>query len=602
MSSKNTKTSHNLITDNMDLWTSTLIKKSTQGRGSSKKIDLYGIKKLRELILELAVRGKLVDQDPSDEPACILLERISVEKAQLVADGKIKKTKALPEISEDEKPFDLPDGWEWVRLKDIANIYNGNSVNAQVKELKYSNGNGLPYIGTKDIGYGFESINYNNGVNIPENEPKFKIANKGTVLICAEGGSAGKKCAITMNKIYFGNKLFANELFSGVIPKYLLTNILTPTFYTQFSNSMTGIIGGISTLKYLELIIPIAPEQEQNRIVKKVDELMLLCDKLEQQTEDNIDAHNILATTLLDGLTNVESHEELLENWNRIADNFDILFSANPQGELALDHLKQTILQLAVMGKLTPQDPNDEPASELLKRIAIEKEQLIKDGKIKKQKPLPEISENEKPFELPDGWEWCRLDDLTLQSGAGWSPKCNGSPREGNNWGVLKVSAVTWGVFQPNENKELPSHLEPRPEHEIKKNDFLISRANTPELVARSVVVPENTEAQLMMSDKIIRFKFSQYISPDYVSMVNNSQWSKDYYAKVAGGTSSTMKNVSRTQIQMLLTALPPYKEQKRIMSKVEGIMALCNNLKEIIRHSSKTNVQMTDYIVKLGE
>lgn len=397
-----------LIVDHIDTWTTALQTRSTAGRGSSGKIDLYGIKKLRELILELAVRGKLVPQDPNDEPASELLKRIAAEKAELVKQGKIKKQKALPEISEEEKPFDLPVGWEWVRLGMIANIFNGNSISTPEKESKYIQNTGRAFIATKDVGYGFEQLHYENGVKIPFDIDKFKVAKKNSVLICAEGGSAGKKCGITNQEICFGNKLFANECYSGIIPLYILTIFLSPSFFAQFEKSVTGIIGGISTAKFKELLIPVAPHLVQTRVARKITELMALCDQLEQRSLTSLDAHQQLVETLLTTLTDSQIADELAENWARISEHFDTLFTT----EASIDALKQTILQLAVMGKLVPQDPNDEPASELLKRIAQEKAQLVKDGKIKKQKPLPPISDEEKPFELPDGWEWCRLTDI----------------------------------------------------------------------------------------------------------------------------------------------------------------------------------------------
>lgn len=165
--------------------------------------------------------------------------------------------------------------------------------------------------------------------------------------------------------------------------------------------------------------IPIPPLEEQEYIADKVDELMALCDQLEQQTEASIEAHQVLVTTLLDTLTNSADADELMQNWARISEHFDTLFTT----EESIDQLKQTILQLAVMGKLVPQDPSDEPAAELLKRIAEEKAQLVKEKKIKKQKALPPIAEDEKPFELPSGWEWCRLDDICFGITSGSTPQ-----------------------------------------------------------------------------------------------------------------------------------------------------------------------------------
>ena len=192
--------------------------------------------------------------------------------------------------------------------------------------------------------------------------------------------------------------------------------------------------------------------------------------------------------------------------------------------------LRELILTLAVQGKLVPQDPADEPAGVLLQKIRAEKDRLIAEGKIKRDKPLAEIAEEEKPFELPVGWEWVRFGTVVNASEAGWSPTCIGSPRRHGHWGVLKVSAVSWGRFDPTANKELPSDLAPKPEYEVKNGDFLLSRANTAELVARSVVV-EVAEPQLMLSDKIIRLVISSQVNRAFLNMVNNASYSREHYA-----------------------------------------------------------------------
>ncbi|MBC2754058.1 MAG: hypothetical protein HF978_00740 [Desulfobacteraceae bacterium] len=190
------------------------------------------------------------------------------------------------------------------------------------------------------------------------------------------------------------------------------------------------------------------------------------------------------------------------------------------------------------------------------------------------------------------------MDSLALYSEAGWSPKCESVQREGENWGVLKVSAVSWGQFKPNENKALPENLEPRPEYEVMPGDFLISRANTSDLVARSVVVPNDVPIHLMLSDKTIRFGFSIELNTELVNLANNSPFSRNYYAKVAGGTSSSMKNVSREKIRNLLMAVPPIAEQHRIVAKVDELMAICDDLKARINAAQTTQIQLADAIV----
>jgi len=175
-------------------------------------------------------------------------------------------------------------------------------------------------------------------------------------------------------------------------------------------------------------------------------------------------------------------------------------------------------------------------------------------------------------------WRAILLGELVVSSGAGWSPSCEARPRSGDEWGVLKVSAVSWGQFQPGENKVLPAHLEPRPELEVQPGDFLVSRANTADLVARSVVVT-HTPARLMLSDKIVRLRLSDACEPRFIQIANSASEARSYYARVAGGTSSSMKNVSRAQILALPILLPPLPEQHRIVAKVDELMALCDRL-----------------------
>ncbi|MCC4788759.1 restriction endonuclease subunit S [Vibrio splendidus] len=586
-----------LITDNIDVWTSTVKTKSASGRGSSKKRELYGVKKLRELILELAVRGKLVPQDPTDEPASALVERIAEEKAQLVKDKKIKKPKKLPDATDNDIPFKLPSGWSWGRVNELSKQVT-DGVHHTPKYIE----EGVPFISVKDINgrtVSFDDCKYisqEQHVEINQRcNPEF-----GDVLLCRIG-TLGRATIVDTTEPF---SLFVSVGLLKFFNEYLLSDYLHKVFHSPLLLKQYDEIkaGGSHTNKLNlgdipKLWLPVAPISEQHRIVAKVDELMTLCDQLEQQTEASIEAHQVLVTTLLDTLTNSADAEELMQNWARISEHFDTLFTT----EASIDQLKQTILQLAVMGKLVPQDPNDEPAAKLLERIAEEKAQLIKDKKIKKQKALPPIAEDEKPFELPNGWEWCRVGDLSLSSESGWSPKCLDTPRETGKWGVLKVSAVTWGIYNPDENKELPSALEPREQIEVKAGDFLISRANTAELVAKAVIVPSDSPEKLMMSDKIIRFRFSETLEANYINLFNNSGFARDYYAEVAGGTSSSMKNVSRVQINNLVVALPPKEEQNKIVCKVAAFFTLCDQLKVQLKESQTTQLYLTDAIVDLA-
>ncbi|WPD21062.1 MAG: restriction endonuclease subunit S [Candidatus Electrothrix scaldis] len=563
-----------LTSEHLAVWTGAQVAKAAGGRGRGKKnedVQSYGIKKLRELILELAVRGKLVPQDSADEPAAVLLERIAAEKARLVKEGKIKRQKKLPEISEEEKPFGLPEGWEWVRLQQIIQVSSGDNLTA----ANMNSDGEIPVFGGNGI------TGYHDKANVT----------KQTLVI----GRVGYYCGsvhITPDVAWVTDNAFKTTYPEDNIYLHFLYWLLNGTNLKEHENATAQPV--ISGRKIYPIVIGLPPLSEQHRIVAKVDELMALCDRLEQQQSDSAATHQALIATLLDALTNSADHTEFAATWQRIAENFEILFTT----EQSIDQLKQTILQLAVMGKLVPQNPEDEPAAVLLEKIAAEKTRLIKEGQIKRQKKLPEITEEEKPFALPSGWEWARFDSLSLHSEAGWSPKCESAPRVGNNWGVLKVSAVTWGNYNPDENKALPDNLEPKPEYEVKPRDFLISRANTAQLVARSVVVPDDAPAQLMMSDKIIRFVFSSKVDVEFINRVNSSSFCRDYYARIAGGTSSSMKNVSRVNIRNLPIPLPPLPEQHRIVTKVDELLTLCDTLKSRLHKARSTQVQLADALV----
>ena len=555
-----------------------------------------GIKRLRELILTLAMQGKLVPQNPNDQPASELLKEIEVEKKRLIKEKKIKKSKPLPEITPDEIPYDLPDSWEWVKIGNIGNIFNGNSINSSIKETKYLGAVGFPYIATKDIGYGFDKFDYQNGVFIPENEEKFKIAHQEAILICSEGGSAGKKCGIAEQDICFVNKLFANEPFGNIPSKFILYIYLSPVFKSLFQKLMTGIIGGVSMNKFIGITIPLPPLEEQHRIVEKVDRLMEQVDRLEKLQEERDRKQLIIHAAASDRLLNAPDKNSFNDAWNFIQNNFNELYSVKEN----ISELRKAILQLAVMGKLVPQNPNDSPASELLKEIKAEKKRLIKEGKIKKQKPLPEIQPEEIPYDLPQSWKWIKLGDITVFSNSGWSPQCLKRTRIDDEWGVLKVSSVSWGTFNPNENKALPRSMQPRKEIEVKVGDFLLSRANTEDLVARSVVVLK-TPSKLMMSDKIVRLNLSNQINKTFINIANTSCCSRNYYANHASGTSSSMKNVSREVIYKLPIPLPPLPEQHRIVAKVDRLMALCDQLEaQLTKRTEKQTALLNEVIAAI--
>lgn len=249
--------------------------------------------RLRKSILQEAIQGRLVPQDPNDEPASLLLDRIRTEKLKLLKEGKIKKKDIVDSAifkGEDNKyyekvgdkvldisddiPFEIPESWQWVRLANITNLYTGNSISETEKRSRYTNVKGKEYIGTKDVGFDHH-INYANGVAIPERYlPDFRIAPSDSVLMCIEGGSAGRKIAILKKDVCFGNKLCCFAPYAK-IANYIYYYLQSPTFFEVFQRNKTGIIGGVSVNTLKELIVALPPLDEQVRIVEKIQSLKL---------------------------------------------------------------------------------------------------------------------------------------------------------------------------------------------------------------------------------------------------------------------------------------------------------------------------------------
>ncbi|WP_421153816.1 restriction endonuclease subunit S [Aeromonas dhakensis] len=590
----------NMITDHLDLWTAAVRPKSSAGRGSNSKLELTGIKKLRELILELAVRGKLVPQDPSDEPASVLLERIAAEKARLVKEKKIKKEKPLPAISEDEKPFELPKGWEWCRFEDIVDIQSGITKGRKLTNRVLTT---VPYLSVANVQRGYVDVTGIKSVELPVDEVEKYQVLTGDLLI-TEGGDWDKvgRTAIWADEMpyvahqnhVFKARTFLQERDESWLEMFL--NGPSARDYFAGSSKQTTNLASINKTQLRGCLIAIPPKNEKSYIVAKVDELMTLCDQLEQYSESQLAAHQTLVETLLVTLTDSCDADELAQNWARLSTHFDILFTT----EASIDALKQSILQLAVMGKLVPQDPSDEPASALLERIAAEKARLVKEKKIKKEKPLPAISENEKPFELPQGWEWCHLKDIITIMDAGWSPACppESSP-DIDTWGVLKTTAVQTLEYREYENKVLDKTKTPRPEYEVMVGDILITRAGPKNRVGISCLV-EKTRPKLMISDKIIRFHLVEVgLSERFISLCLNAGATAVYIDDSKSGMAESQMNISQDKLKLAPIPLGPIKEQNHIMDRVDQLMTLCDQLKVCLQTSQQTQLALAESLVE---
>lgn len=548
------------IIDHIDVWTNAIKKRNATGRGSNKKIELTGIKKLRELILELAVRGKLVPQDANDEPASVLLEKIAKEKAQLIADKKIKKQKPLPAITNDERLFNLPLGWEWVRLQSIIQISSGKALTSKQmnKEGK------VPVYGGNGVTGFHETQN----------------VDKRTLVI----GRVGFYCGsvhTTPQRAWVTDNAFITSFSEENIDIDYLSWLLKATDLNENDNATAQPV--ISGRNLYPIIVCFPPLAEQRRIVGKIDELMFLCDQLEQQTEQSLSAHQtlveVLLSTLTKGtLTDSDNAESFQTSWQRIAEHFDVLFST----EHSIEQLKQTILQLAVMGKLVPQNPSDEPASVLLEKIAEEKALLIADKKIKKQKILPAISDEEKPFELTKGWTWCKFGEVV-------------------NFKAELVKPDNYQLF----DQVAPDSIE-------KGTGRLLSRRT----VKESGVKGPNSRfytGQLLYSkirpslSKAIIAEFDGLCSADMYpleSMIDSKYLLKIILSEVflvqvrKAENRIKMPKLNIDSLSNIIIPVAPVTEQHSIVAKVDALMALCDQLKARLIDAQTTQLHLSDAVV----
>ena len=578
-----------LITDHLDLWTAALKRKSTAGRGSSSKVELYGIRKLRELILELAVRGLLVPQDPNDEPASELLKKIAAEKAKLVKEGRIKKGKPLPSISGGSQH--LPSGWSWTCMAALGEISPRN----EVKDDAIASFVPMPLISTR-----FDGRHDHESTIWAEIKKGYTHFADGDVAIAKITPCFENSKAAIFSGLHNGVGAGTTELHvvrpigDFVSRSYLLLYLKSPPFLRVGETKMTGSAGQkrVPTEFFSFNPLPLPPLAEQHRIVAKVDELMALCDQLEQQTEASLGAHQTLVETLLSALTSAADHAQFASAWQRIASHFDTLFTT----EESIAQLKQTILQLAVMGKLVPQDPNDEPACELLKKIATEKAKLVKEGKIKKEKPLSPIEESDQPFKLPRGWQWARIEKATLFSEYGISAKTYESE---DGIPVLKMGDIQNGKVLLGGQKKADRDFEGINELMLEDGDLLYNRTNSAELVGKTGLFrgPSNLYS---FASYLIRIRcFDSAVQPAFLNANMNSMFFRKTQIEPHLKQQCGQANVNGTIMKNMVIPVAPIKEQTRIIAKLDELMALCDQLKSRLSDAQTTQLHLADALVE---
>ena len=483
---------------------------------------------LKKSILQYAMQGKLVPQNPQDEPASELLKRIKAEKEQLIKDGKIKKEKPLPPITRDEIPYDLPQGWQWVRLGDIGDWGAGSTPN-RARTDYYFNGT-IPWLKTGDLNDSFITEIPEKITELALEQTSVKIKPIGSLLIAMYGATIGKLGILTIPATT-NQACCACVAFQEIETKFLFYYLLSERDNLR-KRGDGGAQPNISREKIIAYLLPLPPLAEQKRIVEKLEVILPLVDEYGK-------------------------NEEILSEMNQKLPK----------------QIRQSILQYAVQGKLVEQNPQDEPASELLKRIKAEKEQLIKDGKIKKEKPFPPITQDEIPYDLPQGWQWCYLNNITTQIHYGYTASAIQS-------GDVKLVRITdiqdnqikWDnvpycdISEGNKNKYL-----------LQNNDILIAR--TGGTIGKTYLV-KNIMKQAVFASYLIRAIPSLHANSEYIKLFMDSPLYWEQLKNFSMGTGQP--NVNGQSLNKLKIPLPPLAEQKRIVTKVEELMQLVDKLENI--------------------
>lgn len=514
--------------------------------------------RLKELVLQLAVQGKLTENWRESNT--------QAEKTDVV-DGY----------------YTVPSSWFWDEFQNVCDFNIGRTP--PTKESKFWEGD-TPWVSIADMkDYGFLSATKK---TLSEEGLKKSFNNtltpKGTLLMSFKL-TIGRTTILDIDACH-------NEAIISIYPNQKVIRDYLFWFLPLFSNwgnSTSAIKGNTLNKKIIEkLKLPLPPLAEQEAIVARVEELIQKIEELEKQTADRIQLKQHLGCAALQQLTAAEG-EELEQNWLFLKQHFQTMFDEAAN----VKKLRETILQLAVQGKLTAtwrkQNPTTETAFELLKRIQAEKAQLVKENKIKKEKPLEPISEDKVPYALPEGWVWCRLREITLYSEAGKSYQALSEQAVGNEYGIIKTSAITSRRFLSTENKLLPNQSINYEPILIRKGDLLFCRASGSKgLAGASCLVENDPNVKLILSDKSIRYHFPKFINTKYIQSFNCSNIAGSYYDGLSTDKTTSMNNITREQFDYLPIPLPPLAEQEAIFAKVDQLMQLCNELEQQIQQSEE--------------
>jgi type I restriction enzyme S subunit len=517
-----------------------------------KELSLHpkNAEELKGLILQLAVQGKLTakwrEDNPDVEPASELLMKVEAEKKQLIKEKVITKEKPLSAITDEVIPFELPNQWEWCRLRDVGYTMTGGTPS---KSNPSFFGADIPFIKPGDI-LNWKIDYHNEGLSFKGRDKLNRTAPAGSVLmVCL--GTIGK-CAIINQACCF------NQQINSITP------LGTDSTYLLSVLSSNTTIALLNKGKWENIPIPLPPLQEQKAIVEIVNQLFEEVEQLEALTKKRISLKENFVTSALRRLTETEN---TATEWNWLKDQFSTFFTE----QSSVKKLRETILQLAVQGKLTAKwranNPSIEPASELLKRIDAEKQQLIAEKKIKKEAPLPPVEEDEIPYELPEGWVWCRFAEIVIN-------------RDGERRPITKSDRIA-GKY----DYYGASGVIDKVEDYLFEDDLLLIGEDGANLINRSTPIAFFARGKYWVNNHahVLDSPYMEVL--EYLEVYINGISLVDYITGMA------QPKMPQKRMNIIPVPLPSLEEQKSIVEKVNALMALCDELEQQIE-TSHTQVE----------
>lgn len=493
---------------------------------------------LKNSILQLAVQGKLVEQRAEEGTARELIEQIKLEREQLIKDKKIKKSKPLPEITEDEIPFEIPESWEWVRVNDIFNVKSAMRIHQTDWQSS-----GIPFFRGRELVQLIKTGNVDFDIYISKelyekNKEKGGVPRKNDILVTAVG-TIGKSYIVKGTKPFYYKDAYilCFENIVNIYPEYIKYCLDSPYMQNEIHrDSMATTVAQLTIIKAKEMLVPFPPLEEQHRIVAKIEEILPYIDQYDK-------AYTKLET-------------------------FNKKFP---------EDMKKSILQMAMQGKLVEQRAEEGTADELYEQIVAEKAQLINDGKIKKEKPLPEITEDEIPFEIPSSWKWVRFGEFgsykkgpfgSALTKAIFVPKGDNTVKVYEQKNAIQKDASLGDYYITRDYFE--SKMKG---FELFPGDIIVSCAGT---IGETYIMPEGIE-QGIINQALMRMKLMPSVYVEYFLIYFNVIL-KQTARKSSKG--SAIKNIPPfAELKSYLVPLPPLEEQKRIVAKIEELLPYCDQL-----------------------